>query len=55
LSQTKWLDIPFTVAAGKVAYARALYLYDPHAEVGELARGERGGDRLLEGDDHDAF
>jgi hypothetical protein len=35
------------VAAGEVAYPGALYLYDPGAEVGELAGGEGGGDRLL--------
>ena len=43
------------VATGKVPYLRALDLYHSGAKVGELPRGERRGDRLLQGDDRDAF
>ena len=45
----------FVVTPGEVPYAGALDLDDPRAEVGELAGGEGGGDRLLEGDDRDPF
>ena len=41
----------FVVTPGEVPYAGALDLYDPRAEVRELAGGEGGGDRLLQGDD----
>ena len=39
------------VGAGEVPASRALHLYDPRAEVGELAGGEGGRYRLLQGDD----
>ena len=42
------------VGAGEVAAARALDLDDPRAEVGQLAGGVRGRDRLLERHDRDA-
>ncbi len=41
------------VAAGEVAGARPLDLDDPGAEVGELPRGERDGDRLLQRHDQE--
>ena len=39
------------VGAGEVPYLGSLDLYDPRAEVGELAGGEGGGNRLLQRDD----
>src|SRR5215210_3299913 len=41
----------FVVTPGEVPYAGALDLYDPRTEIRELAGGEGGGDRLLQGDD----
>jgi hypothetical protein len=43
------------VGAGEVPRLRSLHLYDPRAEVGELAGGEGGGDRLLQSDDRYTF
>jgi hypothetical protein len=43
------------VGAGEVPRSGTLDLYDPGAEVGELAGGEGGCDGLLQGDDRDAF
>src|SRR5437762_9349075 len=43
------------VSAGRIAAARSLDLDDARAELGELARGERPGDHLLERYDGDAF
>jgi hypothetical protein len=43
------------VAASEVARARSFDLDDAGALVGELARAERCRDRVLEGDDGDAF
>src|SRR3712207_6509632 len=43
------------VGAGEVPGTRTLDLYDPRAEVGELAGGEGSRDRLLQGDDGNAF
>ena len=43
------------VAAREIAHAGPLDLDDARAEVGELARRERRGDRVLERDDGDAF
>ena len=54
LVQTKCEARPRTrcvVAAGEVADAGALDLDDARAEVGELARRERRGDRVFERDD----
>ena len=42
------------VGAREVAHARTLDLDHARAEVGELARAEGRGDRVLEGDDGDA-
>ena len=58
LVQTKCEREPahaLVVAAREVAHAGTLDLDDARAEVGELARGERRGDRVLERDDGDAF
>ena len=43
------------IRAGEVSGPRSLYLDDPRAHVGELARGKRRGDRLLQRDDRNAF
>ncbi len=43
------------VSAGEVPHFGALDLDHAGAEVGELAGGEWRGDRLLQGDDRDAF
>jgi hypothetical protein len=43
------------VRAGEVPLPRALHLDYPRAHVGELARGKRRGDRLLQRDDRNAF
>jgi hypothetical protein len=43
------------VAAREIADAGPLDLDHPRAEIGELARGERRGDRVLERDDGDSF
>jgi hypothetical protein len=43
------------IGPGEVSGLRALHLDDPRAHVGELARGERRGDRLLQRDDRDAL
>ncbi|MCD6054843.1 MAG: hypothetical protein K0Q96_2035 [Rubrobacteraceae bacterium] len=45
----------FIVTPGEVPHAGALDLYDPRAEVGELAGGEGGGHGLLKGDDSYPF
>ena len=42
------------VAAREVAHAGPLDLDHPRAEIRKLPRGERRGDRVLEGDDGDA-
>ncbi|MCW2494449.1 MAG: hypothetical protein JWQ77_373 [Jatrophihabitans sp.] len=42
------------VATGEVADFGTLHLDDPSAEISELAAGERPGDGLLQGYDHDA-
>ena len=43
------------VAACEVAAVGPLDLDDARPEVGEVARGERRRDRLLDGDDGDVF
>jgi len=43
------------VGSGEVSYLGALDLYHSGAKVGELARGERRGDRLLQRYDRDVF
>jgi hypothetical protein len=43
------------VGSSEVSHLGALDLYYSGAEVGELARGEGRGDRLLQKDDRDAF
>src|SRR5215208_7997924 len=45
----------FVVTPGEVPYAGTLDLYNSRAEIGELAGGEGGGDRLLQGDDGHTF
>jgi hypothetical protein len=45
----------FVVGTREVAAAGPLHLDDARAQVGQLARAERRRDRVLEGDDGDAF
>ena len=43
------------IATRKVAHARAFDFDDACAHVGQLARGERRGNRMFKRDDRDAF